>query len=345
MNTSQKGDSDSAPLLTEGAVKQDILPFPDSAVWQHRRPDDAESVYSPKPAAKRLPEDAPNILIVLIDDAGPALPSTFGGEVTTQTLDRIVSGGIAYNRFHTTAMCSPTRASLLTGRNHHRVGNGQIAEMANDWDGYSGRIPRSSALAAEVLKHYGYARRRGANGTTRQPRRRRPPDRSTTGRLVSASSTSTDFSLAKLRSTSHISCATLRSCAAEDRRGGYHLSEDLADDAIAWLRSHKALQPDKPFYMYWASGRDPWPTSGHKEWADKYKGKFDDGWDAYRERVFKRAKEKGWIPQNAQLTPRHPTMAAWADIPEDERPFQRRLMEVAAGFTEHVGRSGRPHSR
>ena len=117
---------------------------------------------------------------------------------------------------------------------------------------------------------------------------------------------------------------------------GYHLSEDLADDAIGWLRRHKAFQPDKPFYMYWASGAIHGPHHIMKEWADKYKGKFDDGWDAYRERVFRRAKEKGWIPADTQLTPRHPTMAAWDSIPEDEKPFQRRLMEVAAGFTEHV---------
>ena len=116
-----------------------------------------ESVYKRRVEPRRLPEDAPNILIVLIDDAGPALPTTFGGEVHTPTLDRIAKEGIAYNRFHTTAMCSPTRASLLTGRNHHRVGNGQIAELANDWDGYSGTIPKSSAPAAEVLKDYGYA--------------------------------------------------------------------------------------------------------------------------------------------------------------------------------------------
>ena len=115
-----------------------------------------ESTYNPKPPPKLLPDDAPNILIILIDDAGPALPSTFGGEITTKTMDRIAAEGITYNRFHTTAMCSPTRASLLTGRNHHRVGNGQIAELANDWDGYSGRIPKSSALVAEVLRDYGY---------------------------------------------------------------------------------------------------------------------------------------------------------------------------------------------
>ena len=117
---------------------------------------------------------------------------------------------------------------------------------------------------------------------------------------------------------------------------GYHLSEDLADDAIGWLHKHKAFQPDKPFFMYWASGAIHGPHHVAKEWADKYKGKFDDGWDAYRERVFERAKEKGWIPADAQLTPRHETMPSWDSIPENERPFQRRLMEVAAGFTEHV---------
>ena len=106
---------------------------------------------------RRLPEDAPNILIVLIDDVGPALPTTFGGEIRTDTLTRIYQEGIGYNRFHTTAMCSPTRTSLLTGRNHHRIGNGQIAELANHWDGYSGEIPKSSALVAEVLRHHGYS--------------------------------------------------------------------------------------------------------------------------------------------------------------------------------------------
>ena len=117
---------------------------------------------------------------------------------------------------------------------------------------------------------------------------------------------------------------------------GYHLSEDLADDAIGWLHQHKVFQPDKPFFMYWASGAIHGPHHIGKEWADKYKGKFDDGWDAYRERAFQRAKEKGWIPAEAELTPRHETMPSWDSIPENERPFQRRLMEVAAGFTEHV---------
>ena len=120
------------------AVKQDSLPFPPTPSGSIAGRTLQESVYSPKRAPRRLPDDAPNILIVLIDDAGPGLPSTFGGEVATKTMDRILGEGIGYNRFHTTAMCSPTRASLLTGRNHHHVGNGQIAEFSNDWDGYCG---------------------------------------------------------------------------------------------------------------------------------------------------------------------------------------------------------------
>ena len=137
--------------------KQQSLLFPPTPSASIARRTMQELVYKKRVTPRRLPADAPNILIVLIDDAGPGLPMMFGGEVQTPTMDRIVKEGIAYNRFHTTAMCSPTRASLLTGRNHHRVGNGQIAELANDWDGYSGMISRSSALVPEVLKDYGYA--------------------------------------------------------------------------------------------------------------------------------------------------------------------------------------------
>ncbi len=296
-----------------------------------------ESTYNPKPAPKLLPDDAPNILIILIDDAGPALPSTFGGEIVTKTLDKIVADGITYNRFHTTAMCSPTRASLLTGRNHHRVGNGQIAELANDWDGYSGRIPKSSALAAEVLRDYGYCT--AAFGKWHNT----PADETTAAGPFANWPSEIGFEyfygfLAGEASQYEPNLVRNTTVVPPPKtpEEGYHLSEDIADDAIGWLRKHRALRPDRPFFMYWASGAIHAPHHIFKEWADKYQGKFDDGWDAYRERVFARAKEKGWIPQSAQLTPRHPTMASWDSIPDDEKPFQLRLMEVAAGFGEHV---------
>jgi arylsulfatase len=296
-----------------------------------------ESVYKRRVEPRRLPADSPNIVIVLIDDAGPGLPSTLGGEVQTRTMDRVAMGGISLNRFHTTAMCSPTRASILTGRNHHRVGAGQIAEFANDWDGYSGHIPRSSALVADVLKDYGYS-------TAAWGKWHNTPAEETTvagpfenwptglgfeyfyGFLAGEAS---QYEPNLVRNTTSV-------LPPKSPEEGYHLSEDLADDAIHWLQNHKALQADKPFFMYWASGAIHGPHHIMKEWADKYKGKFDDGWDAYRERVFKSAKAKGWIPANAQLTPRHETMPSWESIPEDEKPFQRRLMEVAAGFAEHV---------
>jgi arylsulfatase A-like enzyme len=296
-----------------------------------------ESVYEQRVRPRNLPDDAPNILIILIDDVGPGLPTTFGGEVRTDTLTRIYREGIGYNRFHTTAMCSPTRGSLLTGRNHHRIGNGQIAELANDWDGYAGEIPRSSALAAEVLKDYGYAT--AAFGKWHNT----PAIETTAAGPFENWPTGLGFEyfygfLAGEASQyePHLVRNTAVVLPPKSPGEGYHLSEDLADDAIGWLRRHKALQPDKPFYMYWASGCLHGPHHVAKEWADKYAGKFDDGWDAYRERVHARAKEQGWIPEDAELTPRDSTLPGWEDIPEAERPFQRRLMEVAAGFGEHV---------
>jgi arylsulfatase A-like enzyme len=296
-----------------------------------------ESTYAQRVIPRRLPDNAPNIVIVLIDDAGPGLPSTFGGEVRTATMDRVCAEGVSYNRFHTTAMCSPTRASLLTGRNHHEIGNGQIAELANDWDGYAGKIPRSSATVAEVLKQYGYAT--SAFGKWHNT----PAEETTAAGPFENWPTGLGFEyfygfLAGEASQyePHLVRNTTVVAPPKTPEEGYHLSEDLAEDAIGWLRRHKAFNADKPFFMYWASGCLHGPHHIMKEWADKYAGKFDDGWDAYRERVFARAKEKGWIPQDCELTERDELLASWESIPDDEKPFQRRLMEVAAGYAEHV---------
>ena len=321
------------------AGAQEILPFAPKPSGSIARRTMQESVYSPLPAASHLPKDAPNILIVLIDDVGPAQTDTFGGEIHTPTLSRIAREGIAYNRFHTTAMCSPTRAALLTGRNHHRVASGQIAELANDWDGYAGTIPKSSATVAEVLKDYGYSTAawgKWHNTPAEETTAAGPFDHWPTGYgfeyfygFLGGEASQYEPQLA--RNTTYVE--------HPHTSGGhnyYHLSEDLGDDAITWLRQHKTLAPDKPFLMYWASGASHGPHQVPTEWADKYKGKFDDGWDNYRERAFQRAKQLGWIPQNTKLTPRPATLPSWDSIPDDEKPFQRRLMELFAGFTEHV---------
>ncbi len=317
--------------------QQDALPFPPTPSASLAGRTMQESSYQRRAEPRRLHEDSPNILVVLIDDAGPGLPDTFGGEVRTNTLTRVRDEGIAYNRFHTTAMCSPTRASLLTGRNHHRIGNGQIAELANDWDGYSGHIPPNSALVAEVLTQYGYST--AAFGKWHNT----PAEETTPAGPFHNWPTGKGFEyfygfLAGEASQYEPNLVRNTTSVLPPRRPeeGYHLSEDLADDAIGWLRRHKAFEPDKPFFMYWASGCLHGPQHIMKEWADRYAGAFDDGWDAYRERAFERAKAIGWIPDDAELTPRDPTLSAWDDIPEAERPFQRRLMEVAAGYAEHV---------
>lgn len=322
-----------SPVLPDGGV----LPFPPVPSGSIAGRTLQESTYHPRQIPKRLHDGSPNIVIVLIDDAGPGLPSTFGGEVTTSTLDKICDEGVTYNRFHTTAMCSPTRASLLTGRNHHEIGNGQIAELANDWDGYAGKIPRSSATVAEVLRQYGYATSafgKWHNTPAEETTAAGPFDNWPTGLGFEhfygfLAGEASQYEPNLVRNTTIVPPPRT----AEE---GYHLSEDLADEAISWLRQHKAFNADKPFFMYWASGCLHGPHHIMKEWADKYAGKFDDGWDAYRDRVYARAKEKGWIPQDCELTERHEQMAAWDDIPDDEKPFQRRLMEVAAGFGEHV---------
>lgn len=322
-----------APKIPDGGT----LPFPPVPSASVAGRTLGESSYAARPVPRRLPADTPNIVIVLIDDAGPGLPTAFGGEVHTATLDRMCAEGVSYNRFHTTAMCSPTRASLLTGRNHHEIGNGQIAELANDWDGYSGKIPRSAATVAEVLKQYGYATSafgKWHNTPAEETTAAGPFDNWPTGLGFEyfygfLAGEASQYEPHLVRNTTVVAPTKT----AEE---GYHLSEDLADDAIGWLRRHRAFNADKPFFMYWASGCLHGPHHIMKEWADKYAGKFDDGWDAYRERVFERAKAKGWIPPDCTLTERDETLSAWDDIPEDEKPFQRRLMEVAAGYAEHV---------
>ncbi|WP_083241450.1 arylsulfatase [Methyloceanibacter stevinii] len=327
-----------ALLLSTSVAAQESLPFPPRPSGSTAGPTIAESTYSPLPPESHLPEDAPNIIIIMLDDVGPALPETFGGVIHTPTLDALVDKGIAYSRFHNAAMCSPTRASLLTGRNHHRVGYGQISELANDWDGYSGMIPRTSATVARVLGDYGYAtaafgkwHNTPANETTAVG----PYTNWPVGEGIGF-----DYFYGFLAGeTSQWEPAVVENTVRLDPSHGkadYHFTEDMTDKAVTWMRQVHALQPDKPFLLYWAPGASHGPHHIFKEWADKYAGKFDAGWDQMRDEIFARQKKLGWIPENTDLTPRPDTLAAWSDVPEDQRAFQLRLMEVFAGYTEHA---------
>ncbi len=321
------------------AVAQEVLPFPPTPSASTAGLTMQDSIHKKRVTPSRLQPGAPNILIILIDDVGPGTPATYGGEINTPTLSRVAKLGISYNRFHSTAMCSPTRAAILTGRNHTRVSNGQICEFANDWDGFSGTIPKSSATVAEVLKNYGYntaAFGKWHNTPAEQTTSKGPFDFWPTGYGFEyfygfLAGEASQYEPNMVRNTTIVDHP--HTSGGNDH---YHLSEDLADDAVKWLREQQAFSPDKPFFMYWATGASHGPHHVASEWADKYKGKFDDGWDKYRERAFARQKQLGWVPQDAKLTPRDARMAAWDSIPDDEKPFQRRLMEVYAGFTEHA---------
>jgi arylsulfatase len=314
-----------------------VLPFPPTPSASVAGQTLQESRMQRRVEPDRLPKDAPNILIILLDDVGFGLPETFGGPVRTPTLSKLADGGISYNAFHTTSICSPTRAALLTGRNHQRVGSGTIAERAVDWDGYTGVIPRTSATLAKVLGYYGYK-------TAAFGKWHNTPATETTAMgpftlWPTGEGTGFDYFYGFLAGeTSQWEPRLVENYnpiePPHDEK--YHLSEDMADKAITWMRKHRAFAPDKPFFMYWAPGAAHGPHHIFKEWADKYQGKFNDGWDALRESIFKRQKELGWIPADAKLTPRAESMAAWDSIPESQRPFQLRLMEVFAGFVEHV---------
>ena len=326
-----------AGWLAGPAAAQEVLPFPPAPSASKAGVTIQDSVHQKRQHPRHLSAEAPNILVILIDDAGPGLPATYGGEIRTPTLDRVAGMGVSYNRFHSTAMCSPTRAALLTGRNHTRVGNGQVCELANDWDGFSGVIPRSSATMAEVLREYGYST--GAwgkwhNTPAEQTTMQGPFTHWPTGYgfdyfygFLAGEASQWEPNL--VRNTTQVPHEVFE-------RPGYHLTEDLADDAIHWLREQQAFAPDRPVFMYWATGAAHGPHHVPKEWADRYKGKFDDGWDKYRERTFQRQKALGFIPKNAKLTPRPATLAGWDQIPESQRPFQRRLMELFAGMAEHA---------
>lgn len=328
----------SAAMLWAGsALAQDVLPFPSPPMGGKAGPTMQESEHKWRQQPRHLPEDAPNILIVMLDDAGFGQASTFGGEITTPTLSKLAKEGISFSAFHTTAMCSPTRASLMTGRNHHRVGAGQIAEFANDWDGYTGVIPKTSATIAEVLGHYGYATAAFGkdHNTPVDVLANGPYDRFPTGRgfdyfygFIAGETSQWEPTL--WENTTRISPPHV------EKFEDFHLTESMAEKAIAWMRRHRAVNPDRPFLMWWTPGAVHGPHHVAKKWADKYKGKFNDGWDAFQNRVFERQKTMGWIPANAQQSPRPKGIPAWKDIPEDQRAFQARLMEVYAGFLEHT---------
>jgi arylsulfatase len=314
---------------------QEVLPFPEPPSASKAGKTLADSKHQWRTAESHLPKDAPNIVIFMTDDAGFSNPETFGGPIHMPTMDRLAKSGISYNAFHTTAMCSPTRAALLTGRNHHRVGAGQIAELASDWDGYVGKIPKSTAMFAQVLSYYGYntaAFGKWHNTPVTDITRLGPFDRYPTGMGF-------DYFYGFLAGeTSQYEPVLFENTNPVEAPHGpkYHLTEDMAEKAIQWMRTSITLNPDKPFFVYFTPGAVHGPHHIFKEWADKYEGKFDEGWEALRTMTFEKQKKLGWIPQDAVLNPLAETQQKWEDIPKSQHEFHTRLMEIYAGFLEHT---------
>ncbi|HEX2455937.1 MAG TPA: arylsulfatase [Vicinamibacterales bacterium] len=325
-------------------IKRDILPIPDAAhvgltTYDARDPN---TKYPPiKPL--RPPAGAPNVMIVLIDDVGFGASSAFGGPCNTPNFERLAKGGLKYLRFHTTALCSPTRQALLTGRNHHSVGMGAITEMATSAPGNCSIRPKSKAPVAEILKLNGYSTAQfgkchevpGWEVTPVGPFHQWPTGSGFEHFYGFVGGEANQYYPGLYEGTRAVE-------PPKTPEEGYTLTEDLTNRAITWVRQQKALMPDKPFFVYFAPGATHAPHHVPKEWSDKYKGKFDSGWDKLREETFARQKKLGVIPQNAELTARHKEIPAWDEMPAALKPVLARQMEIYAGFLEqadhHVGR-------
>ncbi len=315
-----------------------MLPIPD---LHHAGPpafDTTEpGVAFPPITPLRPPEGAPNVLVILLDDVGFGASSAFGGPVATPAFDRLAADGLRYTRFHTTALCSPTRQALLTGRNHHSVGMGGICEIATSAPGYNSIRPNTTAPLAETLKLNGYSTAQFGKChevPVWETSPMGPFDAWPTGSGFEhfygfLGGETNQYAPAIYRDTVPVE---------PDRtpEEGYHFTEDLTDRAIDWVRQQKALMPDKPFFVYWAPGATHAPHHAPPEWSAKYAGRFDAGWDALREETLARQKDLGVVPPDAELTARPDEIPAWDDMPDDLKPVLARQMEVYAGFLEHT---------
>jgi arylsulfatase len=321
--------------MSISAVLSDILPLPErkfrGRIGTYYSDSEAEV-----PSMPSAPEGAPNVLLVLLDDVGFGHTSTFGGPVNTPTLQRLADEGLRYNRFHTTALCSPTRAALLTGRNHHSVHTGCITELSTGFPGYDGVLPKDAALVAETLRQNGYntaAFGKWHNTPDYETSPAGPFDRWPTGLGFEHF-----WGFMGGEANQWHTPLTENTTSVEQPKDdpAWHLSEAMAEKAISWISAQKASAPDKPFFVYWAPGAAHAPHHVGKEWADKYKGKFDHGWDKQREITFEKQKKLGVIPKDTKLTPRPKEISAWSSCSADEKRLYARMQEVFAGFLEHV---------
>ncbi|MBQ4900773.1 arylsulfatase [Paenibacillus sp. Marseille-P2973] len=289
------------------------------------------------PEPKRPPEGAPNVVYIVLDDTGYSHLGCYGSDISTPNIDKLANGGLRYTNFHTTAICSPTRTCLLTGRNHHSAGMGFLADIDNGFPNSRGRVSKETALLSEILQEEGYStlavgkwhllpsEERSLAG----PFDHWPLSRGFERYYGFLGGETNQWNPDLVSGNEYID-------QPKQPEEGYHLTEDLTDKAIQYVREQKSAAPDKPFFLYLAYGATHAPHHAPKEFIDKYAGKYDQGWDVAREQWFSRQKKLGIIPQNAQLPPRNPGVKPWHSLTPTERQLFARMQEVFAGFLDHT---------
>ncbi|MGZ8250544.1 arylsulfatase, partial [Methylomagnum sp.] len=323
-----------ASLAGADTLNRTVLPIPEPK-YPPIKELDARNAKAPPRFEVKAPAGAPNVVVVLIDDMGFGQPSAFGGGVQMPTLERLAQNGLRYNQFHTTALCSPTRTALLTGRNHHTNNAGAIMELATAFPGNTGIRPNSVAPLAEMLRQNGYST--AAFGKYHET----PPWEVSVSGPFDRWPTHSGFD--KFYGfiggeTNQWSPYLFDGTAKVEppRDPNYHFTTDMTNQAIAWVRLQQTLTPDKPFFVYFAPGATHAPHHVPKEWADKYKGRFDAGWDAYRAQTLEQQKKLGMVPANTPLAPKPKDIKDWDSLTADEKKLFARQMEVFAGFGEHT---------
>ncbi len=329
----QQADKPVSEAIT-GSMDRTVLPIREP-LRQTYKELDARNATAPKRFEVKAPEDAPNVVVVLIDDMGFGVSEAFGGPISTPTMDKLAQNGLRYNRFHTTALCSPTRVALLTGYNHHSNNAGSIMETATNFPGNSGVRPQSITPMAEVLRQNGFNTAAFGKYHETPPweisnsgPQDRWPTRSGFEKFYGFIGGETNqwapliYDGVTLVETPH--------------DPDYHFTTDMTNQAISWVRFQQALTPDRPFFMYYAPGATHAPHHVPKEWIEKYKGKFDQGWDKIREETLERQINLGIVPENTKLAPKPTDIKDWETLSADEKKLFTKQMEVYAGFAEQT---------
>ena len=326
-------DAETSPV-NAAALDRTVLPIPEP-VYPPITELDARKVTPPPRFEVKAPEGAPNVLVILIDDMGFGMPSAFGGPIHMPTVDKLAREGLRYNQFHTTALCSPTRTALLSGRNHHTNNMGSITETATAFPGNTGQRPDNVTPLAEMLRLNGYST--SFFGKNHETAAWEVSPSGPTTRWPNRSGFDEFYGFMGGETNQWAPLLYHNQTMVEvPKDPKYHFMTDMTNKAIAWVEFQKALTPDRPFFMYFAPGATHAPHHVPKEWIAKYKGKFDKGWDVMRERVLARQIKLGVVPPGTKLAPKPEAIKDWATLSADEKKLFSRQMEIFAGFGEYT---------